>query len=492
MTERNARAVAGWDRAAGEPVPVARRLVPHRLLAVTAARVPNKEALRFEDRILTYAELDALANRAANGLLAKGARPGDAVAVLAGNEAETMALIYGLNRAGLSIVPLNPRNSADEIAFQIDDAKATAMVGGDGWSMSDVLAAGHDADPGIDVDEDAFFHTRFTSGTTGKPKCIATTNRSIANMHQLVAMELSYRATDVALVNAPLAHASFHIAAGTVAVGGTLVLQRGFDPRTVWEDCDRHGVTHVFMVPTMFAMAADQAGSGASIRQFLSMASAFPLALKEKLATRFPQAELFEMYGATELGLCTVLRPEDSLAKGHTVGQAGFGYRVRVLDENGADLPPGEIGEIYVQGPSTCHGFVGSVGPSPTAIRDGWLSVGDLGSLDADGFLAIADRRSDLIISGGLNVYPAEVEDAVLHVDGVREVAVIGLPHEVWGQQVVAVVVGDTTSEAIEAYCREHLSSYKVPRRIEFVDELPKSATGKVQRRDLRDQFGGE
>lgn len=358
--------------------------------------------------------------------------------------------------------------------------------------MAAVFAAGHDGDPGIEVDEDAFFHTRFTSGTTGKPKCIATTNRSIAYMHQLVAVELGYRPTDVALVNAPLAHASFHVAAGTVAVGGTLVLQRAFDPRTVWQDCDRHAVTHTFMVPTMFAMAADQPGSGASIRQFLSMASAFPLALKERLAARFPQAELFEIYGATELGLCTVLRPEDSALKGHTMGRPGFGYRVRVLGEDGHDLPAGEIGEIYVQGPSTCHGFVGSVGPSPTAIRDGWLSVGDLGSLDADGFLAIADRRSDLIISGGLNVYPAEVEDALLRVAGVREVAVIGLPDPVWGQQVVAVVVGDATPGAIEAYCREHLSSYKAPRRVEFVDELPKSATGKVQRRDLRDRFGGE
>jgi acyl-CoA synthetase (AMP-forming)/AMP-acid ligase II len=354
-----------------------------------------------------------------------------------------------------------------------------------------VFAAGRDSDPEIDVDEDAFFHVRFTSGTTGKPKGIAATNRAITTMHLYVALELEYSPLDVALVNAPLAHASFHIAAGTVAVGGTIVLQRSFDPSTVWLACDEHRVTHAFMVPTMFALAVDQPGSGSSIRQFLSMASAFPLALKEKMAERFPQADLFEMYGATELGLCTVLRPEDSHAKGHTVGRPAFGYRVRVLDPDGAEVPAGEIGEIYVQGPSTCHGYVGSVPPSPTAVRDGWLSVGDLGSLDADGFLRVADRRSDLIISGGLNVYPAEVEDTLMRAAGVREVAVIGVPDPVWGQQVVAVLVGSADAEALTAHCRAALAGYKVPRRIEFVDELPKNATGKVLRRELREQYGG-
>ena len=333
------RRVDGWDEVQPGTLPPWRRLLTHQFLNITASRLPRKEAVRFEDRSITYEELDAFTNRAANGLLALGARPGDVVGLIAPNEPETLALIYGMNRAGISVLPLNPRNTADEIAFQVADAGAGLVIAPTGTTTADVLTRGGETWPDVEPDEDRFFHVRFSSGTTGRPKAIASTNRAVATMHLQVALELGYAQPDVALVNAPLAHASFHLAASHVAVGATIVLQRQFDSATVWLDCDQHQVTHAFMVPTMFAMSIDQPGSGASLQGFLVMSAVFPLALKQKVLARFPQAKLYESYGATELGMCTLLRPEDLTAKAATVGQPHFGYRIRVLDDDGRDVP---------------------------------------------------------------------------------------------------------------------------------------------------------
>ena len=309
-------------------------------------------------------------------------------------------------------------------------------------------------------------------------------------MHLMFALEVGYTPNDIVLVNAPVAHAAFHFAASHVAVGATMILHAAFNPTTVWEDVDRNQISHMFMVPTMFAMALDSPGSGASLKALVSTASTLSPAVKERLAARFPGAGLFEMYGATELGLCTLLRPEEHESHSQSVGRGAFGYRLRILDPVGGACAPGAIGEIFVQGPSMCHSYVGSVPPRAGSVQDGWLSVGDLGSLDADGYLTIAERRDDLVISGGLNVYPAEVEDVLIRIEGVREVAVIGVPDDTWGQRVVAVVAGDALASDIDSRARAALAGYKVPRRIEYVDELPKGPTGKVLRRVLRERFG--
>lgn len=477
-----------WDGLGRDQLPRYRQLRTDRFLEVAASVFPDKPAVIFGDASLTYAELDARTNRVANGLLALGAVPGDVIGVIAGNDLDVFPLLYGIARAGMAELPMNPRYTATEIGFQIEEAGATLTVAPGRTELRDVLDRGHDGPPDVVVGEDDFFQVRFTSGTTGRPKAIATTQRAIGYMHQVTARELEYSSSDVALVTAPVAHAAFHLAAATVAVGGTIVVESAFNPETIWAVCDRYGVTHTFMAPTMVAMALDKPGSGQSLRGLFVTASTFPAAVKKRFRARFPQVKIYESYGATELGFATLLRPDAPSEKDATVGLPAFGYELKILDPEGTRAAPGEIGEIYVRGPSMSFGYVGSIEMKPNQARDGWVSAGDLGSVDADGYLTVADRRDDLIVSGGLNVYPAEVEDVLLRTPGVVEVAVVGVPHEVWGHVVVAGISGDATDADLEAACRSELAGYKVPRHFLRLDELPKNPSGKILRRVVRDE----
>ena len=187
--------------------------------------------------------------------------------------------------------------------------------------------------------------------------------------------------------------------------------------------------------------------------------------------------------------MITALHGRERGGRTGSVGLPRFGYSLTILDDDGNPLPPGEIGTVYVQGPSMSDGFIGSVPAPANAVRDGWVTPGDMGSVDEDGFLYLADRRSDLIISGGMNVYPAEVENALLEVDGVREAVVIGVPDDTWGQRVTAVIVGDAGADVLDAHCRATLAGYKIPRRYEFVDHIPRSPAGKPLRRTVREQL---
>lgn len=482
----------GWDQPAGtDGLPRWRRLLPAEVLSTTAMRNPDAIATRSAGGgAWTWAEIDSAADRTGNALLARGLRPGDVVGVRSGNEPETLALMYGILRAGLVQLPLNPRYTEAEVDHQVRRAEAAAVVGPGGLDLTELIAAGRDAPPDVDVQEHEPAHLRFSAGTTGRPKMFFFTNRALALLHQHIAAELRYQGDDVALVNAPLAHAAFHLAAAAVSVGATIMLQPQFQPATVWQECDEAGITQVFMVPTMLALALDSPGSGSTIRGIAVSASAFPEAIKSRIVARFPQADVTELYGASELGFVTALRGAEWAEHRGSVGLPRFGYRVRILGPDGSDLPTGEIGDIYVQGPAMSEGHIGEA-PGALPVHDGWASAGDLGRLDAQGYLHIADRRSDLIISGGNNIYPAEVENVLLQVPGVREVAVIGLPDQVWGAKVVAVVVAaaDVSAEVLDTHTTRQLARYKRPREYHFVQELPVSSTGKILRRVVRDQF---
>ena len=489
MDERGVNDLAhrAWDGLPPGDLPRYRQLRTDIFLEAIAAGRPNKEAVRFQGRSITYGELDAMTNRFANGLLALGARPGDVVGVMVENSLDVFALVYGVSRAGLSVLPMNPKYKPEEVAFQVADAGAKLVVAPGYLDSADVLAKGHERPPDTAVDENAFFHVRFSSGTTGTPKCIATTHRSIALMHQLFAREFGYGEPDVNLITAPIAHAAFHFAAATIVAGGTVVIERGFDPKTIWETIDRNQVTHTFMVPTMIALAMDSPGAGTSFKALLSTASTFPSSIKSRFKERFPWVGIYDSYGFTEGSLATLLRPTDPPEKSASVGLPAFGYAIRVLDFEGNRLPAGEIGEIYVRGPAMSYGYVGSVEMNPGQARDGFVSAGDLGWLDEDGYLYVADRRDDLIVSGGMNVYPAEVEDVVLAFPGVHEVAVVGVPDETWGQLVVAAIVGEVSEADLAEHCRNRLASYKLPRRYLFRTELPKNASAKILRRLVRE-----
>jgi acyl-CoA synthetase (AMP-forming)/AMP-acid ligase II len=267
-----------------------------------------------------------------------------------------------------------------------------------------------------------------------------------------------------------------------------VVLQDGFEPDSLWAGCEAHGVTSTLVVPTILAMAIAAPGEASTLRNVVSLGAPLVSSLKARFLSRFPHVGLHEMYGATELSMVSNLRPEEQRRQPRSVGKPRFGYEVAIFDDEGRELPTNEVGLIYARGRSTHVGYVGSAqpAPAPAALSEaGWVTVGDLGHLDEEGFLFISDRRSDLILSGGMNVYPSEVEDVLAGCDGVVECAVIGLSDQTWGQAVTACVVGTATDDELDAWCRGALAGYKLPRRYVHVEELPKSAVGKVLRREL-------
>jgi len=478
-----------WDQRPAAELTPWRKLRTDNFLAAAAASHPDKVAVRFEGRSMSYAELDRLASRAAHGVRKLGATEGDVVAIMAGNSPEVFALMYGLVRAGVAVLPLNPRYTEAEVEFQTSDIDSKFLISDSAVTVDEVFASGSDDPCEYDFDENSFFHVRFTGGTSGKPKAVATTQRSIALLHEQWARELSYTGSDVGLIVAPIAHVAFHIAATMIVAGGTIVLKPHFEADKLWSDIEDEGITHIFAVPTMLSMAMETPGTAPTLRQLLVTATAFPPTVRAQFRARFPNVDIFETYGASDLAQCTMSRPTDPPEKIGSVGRPAFGAMVRILDAEGNDLPAGEIGEIYARSPHMSYGYVGSVGPKPNQSRDGWVTVGDLGYRDADGFIYIVDRRDDLIVSGGLNVYPGEVEDALLSHPSVTEAAVVAVSDERWGHVVAAAVRSTATADELSEYCRGRLAGYKIPRLWSFVDELPKSAANKILRRVVRDSF---
>jgi long-chain acyl-CoA synthetase len=473
-----------------------RSLLPGRQLRLQARARPEAVAIRCDGQELTYAAFDALADRFAAGLLASGLVPGDAFGIRLPNCPEYLALVVASARAGLVHTAINLRLAAPEVEFMVSEGGLALVVGEDDLPPAALLAAAGPAAeaPDVPVEEGLAFHLRYSSGTTGRQKVSMSTQRTVGLFNELLGRELSLGEDDVQLVVAPLTHMAGSLALAQLAAGGTVVILPRFDAETLWRDCDVHGVTNLAVVPTMIANALDADGSGATVRTLVSMGAPLAISLKERLAARLPALGLFEMYGSSEMGMVTCLRPAEQLRKPASVGRARFGYEVLVADEHGTALAPGEVGDVYARGPMVHSGYVGVARPAdpPAALAaGGWLTVGDLGFLDEDGFLHLSVRRSDLILSGGFNVYPAEVEQAIVAVDGVREVSVVGLEDERWGQRVVACVVGTASEEAILAACRAQLAGYKQPRQVAYVDELPKSPNGKVLVRAVRERLAG-
>lgn len=483
------RADRPWDYVEefGDRPPPWRRLLVERILRQTAQRTPTAPAVACGDRVTTWGEFDAMADRAANGLARLNARPGDVVALSAANSAETLAMMFGMSRAGLVVLPINTMNRPEEIDHQVRETGAVMVLSQDGLSAEEVIASGDAEPPGVDVDEASPFHIRFTSGTTGRPRGYAVSHRAVSLMIQQLCAELRYGADDTLLVNAPLAHAAFAFAGAIVAAGGAMALA-AFDAERIWHDCDHHEVTQLFMVPTMLAMALPSGGAASTVRQSALAGSALTLALKQRAAARFPHVEFTELYGSSELGMVTALHDREAADHVGSEGLPRFGYSVRILDDAGREVLRGEVGTVYFQGPSLADGPVGSILLPPNAIRDGWVTSGDMGSVDDDGFVYLADRRSDLIVSGGLNVYPAEVENILQQVDEIGEV-VVAAEDPVWGQRVTAVLTGDAPDDVLDAHCRQKLAGYKIPRRYVRVNDLPKTASGKLKRGAVRELF---
>lgn len=475
-------------------------------LAHRAAVLPAHPAVEFGAEVWSFSELDRRASAAAALLLDAGLEPGDRAALLAANSNTFVAAVFGAARAGIRLAPLNWRLTAGELAWQVQrlgaravlhDAAyadaATAVAAEAGSRALDLETAGRHAArspaagwPGTWTGD---FILMFTSGTTGRPKAARLTFENFFASAAASAFNIGVDPADRWLACMPLCHVGgLSIATRSLIQGTTIVIHPGFDPAAVNRALRRERISLLSVVPTMLArmLEADPDPFPPSTRAVLVGGGPVSRGLLERAAAR--GLPVLQTYGLTEAtSQVTTLSPADALEHLGSAGKPLFSIRVAV------DAPPGEPGEILVAGPTVFAGYFDDPEATARALQGGWLRTGDIGRLDAEGFLYVLDRRDDLVVSGGENVYPAEVEAALEAHPAVREAAVVGLPDDRWGQVVGAAVVFEPGASAgwgdLEAWLRGRLAGYKLPRRWLEAGELPRTASGKLQRHRVRAWF---
>jgi long-chain acyl-CoA synthetase len=476
----------------------------------------NSPAVVCGDERLTYEQTWARCRRLAGGLRSLGLLPGDRVALLAANCHRYLEIYQGVPGAGLVIVPLNTRHAKRELAYALEDSGARVLLtdrdpGGLAGIVDRVIHLPHeyeallaDAKPAeLDggVTEEDLAGLFYTGGTTGASKGVMLTHRNlIANtFHALILMGLTSR--DRFLIMAPLFHAAGSVCVlGLVWVAGVQVILPTFDASQALGLIEAEGITATLGVPTMIAaMAEEQLAHPrdvSTLRQIAHGGSPIATETIRRAHAAFPSAELQHLYGATETApLATGLSHEETLIDSARIGSCGtpvVGVEVRVVDDDGRDLPPGQVGEVIIRGPNVMRGYWNKPEETAAALRQGWYRSGDLGYLDEGSNLYLVDRKKDMIVTGGENVYSTEVEDALYFHPAVLEAAVFGVPHPRWGEAVHAVVVlrEPVDTEALIAHCRDRIAGYKVPKTIDVrTDPLPKSGPGKILKRELREPF---
>jgi long-chain acyl-CoA synthetase len=469
---------------------------------------PDHPAIRQDGRTLTYADLDQRSNRLAQALHAAGIGAGSRVAYLDRTSPEIVELLFAAAKLGAVAVPLNWRLAAPELAAVLEDAQPSFVIAGAdhadygtvvlGDEYEALLAAYEPLDPDVPAESDDVVLQLYTSGTTGVPKGVLTTHRNLTAAAE-TSPHWEFDAESVSLTPLPM----FHIGGiGWTFLGlwngATTILVRDFDADEVLDVLEGERVTNAVLVPTMLQRMC--AVPGAADRDFASLRAiaygASPItttALRDAL--HMFGCSFYGIYGLTEsTGGVVQLDPADH-AEERLLRSAGRPFpwvELRVVDPlTGYELPAEETGEVWLRAPNVMRGYYGKPDETTAALApDGWLRTGDGGYLDESGYLFLTDRVKDMIVSGGENVYPIEVEDVLSRHPAVAEAAVVGVPDERWGETVKAFVIlrpgHESTAEELEAFARERLAGYKLPRRFEFVDDLPRTASGKVLKRELR------
>ena len=498
---------------------------------VASAR-PDHVAIRYGGRELTYAELDERSNRLAHALLAAGAEAGSRIAYLDRTAPEVVELLFAAGKIGAVTVPLNWRLALPELGTILTDARPPVLIAGETYAaVAEELAAGlasapelvvvgeggeqrdyerllaaqNVTDPGRSGEAGDVVLQMYTSGTTGVPKGVLTTNRNLAACAE-TSPWWGFGSDSVSLTPLPM----FHIGGIGWAFlglwsGATTVLVRDFDAENVLDILERQRVTNAVLVPTMLQLLT--AVPGAAERDYSALRciayGASPITTPVlRAALRTFRCPLYGIYGLTETtGGITQLEPADHDPDGpreHLLRSAGRPFpwvELRIVDPaTGADLAPREVGEVWLRAPNVMAGYFNRPAETAAALTpDGWLRTGDGGYVDEDGYLFLTDRVKDMIVSGGENIYPIEVEEVLSRHPDVEEATVIGVSDPRWGEAVKALVVrrpgSPCTADDLVAFAREHLAGYKLPRSVDFVDELPRTPTGKVLKRELRERY---
>jgi fatty-acyl-CoA synthase/long-chain acyl-CoA synthetase len=482
-------------------------------------------------RQLTFTELNLHANRIANALLALGVEPRNKVLWCGQNSIPLVAMNHAARKIGVTAVPLNYRMSPEEAAYVVDNSDSVVVwtdaayaglfveiraeipnvrhvvvfdgAPADGqMAADDFLALGSDDEPAVAERDEATASMIYTSGTTGKPKGALRLSLGSPEQVQGLVQMVGYGIDDVYQTTGPL----YHSGPGGFAryahmLGNTVVVQRKFDPEDWLRLLDKYRVTSTFSAPTPIRMICSLPAEikakydRSSLRIMVANAAPWSYALKQAYLADFPEDSLWEVYGSTEMGVNTVLAPEDQTRKPGSCGKAAPHVEIALFGPDGATVTtPDTPGELFVRASSVFNTYHKAQEKFDAEHRqDGFHTVGDIAYFDEEGYYYICDRKKDMIISGGMNIYPAEVEAALEHHEKIFDVAVIGVPSDEWGESVHAVVVpapgAALTQDDVTAYAREHLASYKIPRSVSFAEELPRTGSGKLLKRELRKPF---
>ena len=498
---------------------------------VQALRRPDAIALEFEGRATTFAEIDAVASRIANQLIGSKIAAQERIAYLAKNSDHFFGFLFGACKARVALAPINFRLAAPEVAEIINDSGARLLIVGadfvelaekalellaskprlialgfdrEGYLRHDVWIGGAAArDPRLAIELDDDVVQLYTSGTTGQPKGVQLTNRNYLALFQLVAESggLNYEVGETVLGAMPFFHvAGVNIALVTMASGARTAIVKDLLPDLVLDLIRTERVNHAFLAPAIILMLMHAPGMATADLSSMKVLSygASPISddLLLKAKARF-RCDFVQFYGMTETtGVGTLLRPEaHDPAKGklRSCGIAWPSVELEIVDANGAEVPPGAVGEVVIKSPVVMKGYWNKPEATAASIHDGWMRTGDAAYRDDDGYIYIYDRVKDMIVTGGENVYPAEVENAIAGHPDVADVAVIGVPDEKWGETVKAIVVARPGAPrdpaGIIARARERIANYKVPRSVDFIDAIPRNITGKILRRELRKPY---
>ncbi|QDZ11967.1 class I adenylate-forming enzyme family protein [Devosia ginsengisoli] len=485
-------------------------------IRAAAQRTPTKTALVEGDRALTYAQLIERIDRVSNLAVYLGLEHGDRAMVLLPNRLEYVELVLGLASAGVSAVTVGPASSAADIAFILDDCGARVLfvapelVGrveeSGGGGIEKMIIVGPDYEAllaessaqmcSVPTDAEDIFMITYTSGSTGAPKGVMLSHRARVNsFHAMSSAHGCYSPDDRSLATTPLFHgAGFMMAVAPLFFGGFCEILPRFDIQHLMGSIERVRANCIYMVPSHFsALFSTDSGrryDTSSLKALISGTAPLAQAMKERIVDYFGPSRLFERYGSTEASIVSTLRPEDQLRKLKCVGQAFPMTQIRVLDSEGNDVPTGTPGELYSSSPLMFSGYWNRPGLAEQSRRGDWITAGDIAMLDEEGYLYLVDRKSDMIISGGENIYPREVEETLLAHPAVAECGVVGLPHDYWGEAVTAYVVLRENANASPDDLLRHaaltLARFKLPKAIHIVGDLPRNSMGKVLRRTLR------
>ncbi len=504
------------------------------LLTRAAKWYPEKEGIVFEDKRFTYRELNARANALAHAFLEMGVRKGDRIAVICHNSHYYFEAVFAAAKIGAVSTNLNWRLSPREMAFLVDDSDARVilfsgrfahlfepmmalmnrkftLIGVEGTLRDDMLDydeliaryPGHE--PEADVHEDDVMLQIYTSGTTGRSKGVMLTHANLMANCRNTVIELQLDRSCNLLGILPMFHIAISTVFTVVMIGAKVTFLHGFDLTAILETIVKEKVTALGFTPIMFLFLLEHPTIDrydlSSVKDIIYATAPMSPDLLARSMKKF-QCNFIQFFGMTEMSpVMTMLIAEDHVLEGpehkmRWLGSAGrpvMDVEVRIVDETGNDCPPGVTGEIIGRGPTVMKGYHKLPAETARAIRDGWYHTGDMGYLDDYGYLFIADRKTDMIISGGENIYPREVEEAIQKMEGIMDVAVIGVPDDAWGEAVKAVVIRmpgcDVTEAMVIEHCKNHIASYKKPKSVDFVDAMPRSAMGKILKHELRARY---